>query len=265
MILQVEGIKTHVERMGSGRQILLLHGWGPQSITLEKHLLPIAQLLKNKYEITLVEFPGHGLSGQPGAAWGIKEFAEWTLSLMNQEALHQPVLIGHSFGGRIALWLAAHHPEKVKALVLTGCAGLKPKKTLKNRIRARLFQSSRGFLAVLSMIPAIKKRQQRWLTALRKEFASADYLATPETLRSSFSRIVRQDLRPLLPKIPQKTLLVWGENDTATPLWMGQAMQRELADARLLVYQADDHFAYRNQLSRFVTAVEAFLEEVERE
>ena len=265
MILQVDGINAHVERMGSGQQILLLHGWGPQSITLEKHLQPVAQPLKNRYEITLLEFPGHGRSGQPGAAWGVKEYAEWTLSLMDQQALRQPVIMGHSFGGRVALWLAAHYPDRVKALVLTGCAGLQPKKTLKSRVRSRLFQFGRGSLKVLGLIPALKAREKRWLASLRNEFASADYLATPEALRGSFSRIVRQDLHPLLPQIPQKTLLVWGEKDTATPLWMGQAMQREMPDARLLVYRDDDHFAYRNQLSRFVTAVEAFMEGVEQE
>ncbi len=73
---------------------------------------------------------------------------------------------------------------------------------------------------------------------------------------------MRQDLRPLLKDIQQETLLVWGEKDSATPLWMGKAMARELPRARLLVYEADDHFAYFNQVARFANAVDAFLEEV---
>lgn len=261
MNLQSKGIIAQVEQTGQGEQLLLLHGWGPASVSMAGHLRPLAARLQHRYEVTMVDFPGHGGSGQPGVDWGVKEYAEWTLGLMDQLGLARPTLIAHSFGGRVALWLAAHHPQRVQALVLTGCAGLRPRATLRGRLRAWMFKAARGALAVLGMFPALKARQAGWLASLRGQFASADYLDTPEALRGSFSRVVREDLRPLLPRVTQPVLLVWGEQDQATPLWMGQVMAKELPDARLLVYQDEDHFAYLNQLARFTNAVDIFLEE----
>lgn len=261
MILQSKGVESHIERRGQGEQMLLLHGWGPRSVSLDKHLQPLAARLQHRYDITMADFPGHGQTGWPGADWGVREYAEWTLGLMDQLGLECPVIVAHSFGGRVALWLAAHHPQRVKALVLTGCAGLRPKKTLRGRLRGLLFRLGRVGLKAMGLFPALKARQAGMLAGLRGQFSSADYLATPEELRGSFSRVVREDLRPLLKQIDQPALLVWGEKDEATPLWMGEAMAAEMKDARLLVYKADDHFAYFNQLSRFANAVEIFLEE----
>lgn len=261
MMFQIEGREVHAERLGEGPQVLLLHGWGPGSVSLEKQLMPIAARLKNRFEVHMLDFPGHGQSDQPGD-WGIPDYAEWTLKVMGELGLAKPHLIAHSFGGRVALYLAAHYPERVQSLILTGCAGLRPRKTPGSRAKSLVFRLGRAGLSALKFIPAARERGAAWLRALRNAFSSADYLATPESLRGSFSRVVREDLRPLLPKISQRTLLVWGDRDTSTPLWMGEAMRREIPDARLLVYEADDHFAYLNQPARFVTAVEAFLEEV---
>lgn len=263
MILTSRGIPAHVEQAGEGSPILLLHGWGPSSVTLEKHLRPLANRLKKNHQVTMVEFPGHGASGLPDENYEVSDYALYVLSIMDQLNIEQPVVIAHSFGGRVALWLAANEPQRVGPLVLTGCAGLRPKPNFKSWLRKTTFKLGRLSLNVMGLFPKLQPQKDKWLTALRKEFSSNDYLATPESLRGSFSRVVKKDLRPLLPKIRQQTLLVWGENDTATPLWMGRVMEKELQNARLLVYEADDHFAYKNQLSRFVTAVEVFLEEVE--
>lgn len=261
MMLQIDGREVHAERLGEGPQVLLLHGWGPGSVSLEKQLLPIAARLKGKFEAHMLDFPGHGQSAPPGD-WGVEEYAEWTLKAMTGLGLGRPHLIAHSFGGRVALYLAAHYPERVRSLTLTGCAGLRPRKTPGSRLNSLVYRLGKAGLSALNLFPGARERSAAWLRSLRSAFSSADYLATPESLRGSFSRVVREDLRPLLPKISQKALLVWGERDTATPLWMGEAMRREIPDARLLVYESDDHFAYLNQPARFVTAVETFLEEV---
>jgi pimeloyl-ACP methyl ester carboxylesterase len=259
MILQVDGVKAHVVCLGKGEPLLLLHGWGPASVSLEQHFLPLAHILKDRYSLTLIDFPGHGESGAPSGNWGVAEYSAWTLKVMDELALRKTAILAHSFGGRVALWLAVHHPERVSRLILTGCAGIKPKKTIKGRLRTLLFRLGRGGLEAFRLIPGLRVKADRVLAALRAEFSSGDYLATPENLRGSFSRIVRQDLRPLLPKIAQPTLLVWGEKDRASPLWMGRMMESLMPDARLLVYEEDDHFAYMNQIARFATAADVFM------
>ena len=94
---------------------------------------------------------------------------------------------------------------------------------------------------------------------LRKKYGSADYIRLDEDMRKTFVKVVSEDLRPLLPKIQASTLLIWGENDQETPLWMGQAMEQEIRDAGLVIFENDDHFAYLRQWPRFVTVVRAFL------
>ena len=78
-------------------------------------------------------------------------------------------------------------------------------------------------------------------------------------MRASLVKVVNEDLSPLLPQIKASTLLVWGEKDDSTPLWMGQQMEKEIPDAGLVIFENDDHFAYLRQWPRFVTVVRAFL------
>ena len=262
MRILVDGIGAQAVSLGGGGEpLLLLHGWGPASVSLEKHLLPLGQALSSRYQVHMLEFPGHGQSDPPGGNWGVPDYAAWTLKAMDALAVRQTAVVAHSFGGRIALHLAANTPQRFTRLVLTGCAGLKPRKTLEGRLRAQLFKAGRLGLKAAGLLPPFRNGAAELTRKLREEMASADYLATPEAMRGSFSRVVSQDARPLLPDIRQPVLLVWGERDTATPLWMGEALQRGLPDARLLVYQADDHWAYRNQPVRFANAVDAFLQE----
>jgi len=78
-------------------------------------------------------------------------------------------------------------------------------------------------------------------------------------MKKTFVKVINQDLTPLLPDIQASTLLIWGEKDTETPLWMGQKMEQDIPDAGLVIFENDDHFAYLHQWQRFVTVVRAFL------
>ena len=78
-------------------------------------------------------------------------------------------------------------------------------------------------------------------------------------MKKTFVKVVSEDLSPLLPRIQASTLLVWGEKDTETPLWMGQKMEKDIPDAGLVIFEGDDHFAYLHQWSRFVAIVRTFL------
>ena len=100
---------------------------------------------------------------------------------------------------------------------------------------------------------------QKGLKALQEKYGSADYNALDDEMKKTFVKVVSQDLSPLLPKIQASTLLIWGENDTETPLWMGQKMEQEIKDAGLVIFENDGHFAYLRQWQRFVTVVRAFL------
>ena len=255
MFLTAKGVKLHYEQSGAGKDVLLLHGWGCST----KHFAPIFQDLAKDYRVTAIDFPAHGESGRPPEPWGVPDFAACIKDLIEQLDIAPCDVIAHSFGGRVALWLAANEPQLVNRLVLTGCAGLKKPQTEEQKKRSEEYQKKKKSLLGLTKLPLVGGLAQKSLKALQEKYGSADYNALDDEMKKTFVKVVSEDLRPLLPKIQASTLLIWGEKDQDTPLWMGQAMEQEIKDAGLVIFENDDHFAYLRQWPRFVTVVRAFL------
>ncbi len=261
MQLEILGISSHVEQYGqSGEEVLLLHGWG-RPVTLDRHLAPLARELQDECRVTAIEFPAHGRTGKPGVVWGVKEFALWVKAAMEQLGLENVTVVAHSFGGRVALWLAANEPRLVRRLVLTGAAGLRRPKTPEEERAAQRYRSLQAGLSRLTGLPLIGGAVKRLQRAVRDRRSSADYLDADEDIKPTFVKIVSEDLRPLLPRIAQPALLVWGDLDEATPLWMGQTMEKEMRDAALIVFEGRGHFAYLEELGRFSRLIKAFIRE----
>lgn len=261
MMRDILGIPSHYAQYGSGgEQILLLHGWG-KPVTLERHLEPLAHALADDYRVTALEFPAHGKSGKPQEAWGVPEFAAWVKAFMEALSLDKVTLVAHSFGARVGIWLAVHEPQLISRLVLTGAAGLRREQSEAEQARARCYKRLQAVLLRLSRLPLIGKGIAILSRRLRDSRSSEDYRACDEGMKPSFVRIVGLDLGPLLPEIHQPCLLVFGEKDEATPLWMEQRMAREIPDAALIVFENRGHFAYLEELGRFAAIVKAFIVE----
>lgn len=256
MLLTANGASVYCEKSGeTGEQVLLLHGWGCTT----EHFRPIIQALEKDYHLTVIDFPGHGKSGRPPEPWGVKDFADAVVDVMDQLGIEKCHLIAHSFGGRVSLHLAAHHPERIGKMVLTGCAGLKKPQTEEQKKKSQAYQKKKQQLQNLQKLPLIGKLAENAMEKLRRQYGSADYNALDEEMRKTFVKVISEDLAPLLPKIQASTLLIWGEKDQDTPLWMGQKMEKEIKDAGLVVFENDDHFAYLRQWPRFVQVIKAFL------
>ena len=256
MLLDICGVTVHYEQYGDGdRHILMLHGWGCEI----KHFAPIADALSGDYHITVIDFPAHGQSSCPPVPWGVADFAACTKALIQALSIMPCDIIAHSFGARVALYLAAFDPQLVNRLVITGGAGLKSVPTPAQKKRSAQYQRMKKLYLQLAKIRPLQPIMEKSLDALRKKYGSADYNALSEEMRKTFVKVISEDLSPLLPRIRASTLLVWGENDQDTPLWMGQKMEKEIADAGLVVFENDDHYAYLRQWPRFVRVVQAFL------
>lgn len=261
MMIQALGIPSHYEQWGKADEdILLLHGWG-KPVTLARHLAPIAPHLVQAGRVTALEFPAHGMSGKPGITWGVAEYADWTADMIGQLKLPPLTVVAHSFGARVALWLAVHRPHLVKRLVLTGAAGLRPPDTQGKQAARRLYQLQKQGLEGIKKLPGLGSLAQSLQRRLRDRHASPDYLDADEDMKATFVRIVSHDLGDLLPQVRQSTLLIWGEMDDATPLWMGRRMAQEMPDAALIVFEGRGHFAYLEEPARFGLIVRAFIAE----
>ena len=253
---EIRGVPLHYEQWGTGdSHVLLLHGWG----CAIQHFEPIARALQENYQVTAIDFPAHGESGNPPEPWGVSDFGECVRELIGKLGIAPCDIIAHSFGGRVALWLAANEPQLVKRLVLTGCAGLRKPQSEEAKKRSEHYQKLKKLYIGLEKIKPLQPFAEKSLKSLQKKYGSADYNALSDEMKKTFVKVVNEDLAPLLPRVQASTLLIWGENDQDTPLWMGRQMEKEIPDAGLVIFENDDHFAYLRQWPRFVTVVRAFL------
>jgi pimeloyl-ACP methyl ester carboxylesterase len=248
-LLDIQGISARCRSVGSGPEVLVLHGWGASIEAVGS----IVGALEPSCSVHAVDLPGFGQTGLPPRAWGVGEYADWTRALLAALGLDRVSIVGHSHGGRIAIQLASHHPELVDKLVLVDAAGVRAPRTLRWYRRVAIAKLAKHVLNRLG--PGGRALGRR----LVGRTASADYAATAEVLRPTFNRLVSADLTPLLPRVRASTLLIWGENDADTPLRDGETMQRLIPDAGLVVFEGAGHFAYADQPQRFARVVRHFL------
>jgi pimeloyl-ACP methyl ester carboxylesterase len=256
MHFEKSGARMYYEKRGeAGAPLVLLHGWGGSV----ESMAPLVRDFEGARRTLAVDFPGHGRSPEPPEPWEVTEYMEMTRALLEQESLAGADIVAHSFGGRVAILLASKYPHLVGRLLLTGCAGIPPKPSGKRNARTRAYKILRALADNGFTRCVFGERVDDWRESLVQKFGSADYRALKPSMRATFNRILKQDLTPCLKGIKAPTLLVWGENDTATPIWMGETMAREIPDAALIRFEGAGHFAYLEQYPRFLAIAREFL------
>ena len=232
---RIHNCKLNVTVKGEGQGILLLHGWGQNAYMmkfLQDHLC-------EHYKVVNLDLPGFGESEEPDHAWDLNEYASAMHELCDYYEINQPIIIAHSFGARIAFHYALQYP--LQAMILTGAAGIRKKHGISYYIRVYSY-----------------KFMKKWHRQI--QMGSVDYQQASDIMRSVLVKSVNDDITPELAKIKVETLLVWGEQDEQTPLWMGKMMETLMPHATLVTLAKDDHFAYFHQSLRFKAIVDAFLE-----
>lgn len=246
MFIEINGLKISYQFAGEGETVVLLHGWGAES----KSFTPIFQWLSRSHKVYALDLPGFGLSEPPLTGWNATDYARFLTAFFDKLGIDKAHLIGHSYGGRISIVMAAEVPESVAKLILVNSAGLKRR-------------NSKYYMRVsLSKIGHVLRRcgtfGKNWADALSERAGSTDY-RNAGTMRATLVKSVNQDLRPLLPKIEASTLLIWGENDKDTPVSFGKIMAKEIPDAALVILKNAGHFSYLDQFPRFREHVTNFL------
>lgn len=225
--------------------MVLLHGWGQSS----ELMMPIFEYFKQNYRVINIDFPGFGHSDDLKTAWGVGDYTDFLYRFLTELGIENPILVAHSFGARVALLFASKY--QTKQLVLTGAAGIKPRLSLATKSKIRAYKMAKKIVA----LPGLKKYEDK----VKRYFGSEDYKNTSGYKRQSFVKIVNEDLTPILSKILAPTLLIWGDQDDSTPLWMGQLMEKLIPDSGLVIFEDDDHYAYFHQIKRFNHIVEVFV------
>lgn len=230
--------------------VVLLHGWGCTRATLAG---PEATAHATGRRVINVDFPGFGASPEPPAVWGVDEYARLIEGLLDRLEIVNPVLLGHSFGGRVSITIASRRP--VSKLILVDAAGVKPHRKPKYYLKVYSFKAAK---LLWKLIYGAAGAEQR-IEAYRKAHSSADYAAASPRMRAVLSKVVNQDLCSLMPSIQAPTLLVWGTADTATPISDARKMERLIPGAALVEFPGAGHFSFLDRAAQFNAVLTSFL------
>lgn len=244
----INDIKVNYKTTGEGQDVLLLHGWGC-SLEIWKTL---QSQLEQKYRVTSIDFPGFGKSDEPKSVWGVEEYTQCTEQLIETLELKNPVLIGHSFGGRVSILLSSRN-DYVNKVILTDSAGVKPQNT-KISV-SRIFSKMKKLSTKIIGESATEKLVRPFANSL----ASEDYKNASGMMKEILKKVVDEDLQHVMPNIKASTLLIWGEKDTATPVSDAKIMENLIPDAGLVVFKGCTHYSFLENPGYYFTIVDNFL------
>lgn len=249
----IDGLKIHYEETGNakGLPVILLHGWGCNISTVKS----IAACLEDGMRIISVDLPGHGQSEEPKKIWGTQDFADLILKLIDILELENPSLIGHSFGGRTSIAAAAKSDEnKFWKIILVDSAGIKPKRSLMYYYKVYSYKAMKKFAR---MVLGDDKAREVIEKRLKKS-GSADYMAASPMMRAIMSKCVNEDLKKEMPRIKAPVLLIWGENDMATPISDAKKMEKLIPDSGLAAFPNCGHYVFLDNPAGFKAVVREF-------
>lgn len=232
------------EKYGDGApQVVAMHGWG-------RNRHDFAAVLAGLNALSL-DLPGFGATEMPDEPWSTRQYAD---AVAEAFADSEPIVfVGHSFGGRVAIQLAAAYPERVKALVLTGVPLLRAELSTGKPARSPfLFRAAKK-------LNAAKIVSDSTLDKLREKYGSADYKAAKGDLRTILVKAVNEDYTAQLEAVRAAGIpvsLVWGAHDTAAPLPMAQHVQEILGEASLDVCASSSHLLDDDLVAALRQAIE---------
>ena len=234
------------DSVGGKGTLLFLHGWRSEAAVWQRAMQALAE---EGFAVYALDLPGFGGSQNPSHAFSVRDYAETVLAFVEKLGLGGVILIGHSFGGRIAIVFAAEHAKHVSKLVLVDAAGIRLPSIHREII---------GFFAKITKPLFSLSFMQGARQMLYKSLGADDYLATPE-LTETFKLIINEDLQRLLPEISQETLLIWGEYDADTPISFATAMQKQIPHAELAIITDAKHFSFLDAPKKFIELLTNFL------
>lgn len=245
-------IHTHIHIAGNegDMPLILMHGWGCNVSTVASIESVCAA---NGCHVYNVDLPGFGQSSEPPAVWGVEEYTRHIETLAKELGIVRPILVGHSFGGRISILMSSRND--VRAVILVDAAGIRPRHSLKYYLKVYSYKFGR-FMAY-TLLPRTKA--EAVVERMRRRRGSSDYANSTPMMRAILSRCVGEDLRHVMPSIKAPTLLVWGENDTATPIGDARIMEKSIADAGLVSFAGCGHYSFLDNPIGFRSVVASFL------
>jgi pimeloyl-ACP methyl ester carboxylesterase len=231
------------------KTILLLHGWQDNLHTFDT----LASLLSKTYRVISLDFPGFGQSEMPKETWDLDNYVEFVRNFIQKLNLQVDMLVGHSFGGRIAIKGVAGKNLQPNKIILINSAGVSNRLTLRNSV-LKVFAKIGNIVIYISPLFF-------WKDKLREKiykFIGSDYQKSG-MLQKTFMKIIAEDLSSAAQTITMPALLIWGENDTETPLSDGQRLAKLIPDSRLEIIKKAGHFVHQEKPEDVAKLIRIFM------
>jgi len=237
---------------GKGPTILLLHGWGSELSAFAK----LSKYLSENYRVISLDLPGFGSTQVPNSDWHVKEYAEFVHSFLKKKKIKRLYAVaGHSFGGRVIIKGISEKLIDPQKVILIGSAGVKPPKSTK----ANAYKVAAKTGKALTTLPGLSKLRPKLRSGLYKSAGTSDYLNAKE-MQKIFLNIVNEDLMKCAMDISQPTLLLWGENDSETPVADGETLAQCIPFSKLYVMKNAGHYAHLDAPELVNSKIDEFLQ-----
>ena len=253
MFIDIDGINVNYFEQGTGETVVFLHGWG---VGFDSYSV-LLQFLTNNYHVIAIDMPGCGQTAEPLKPWCVDDYVDFIIDFLKKKEISKAVLIGHSFGCRVIIKLLnrANLDVKVNKIIIMDGAGILPKRGIKYYFKTYSYKTVKKILStgiIKSLFPDVIEKY-------RKKVGSADYLNSSEIMKATLIKVVNEDLTCLLPNIKVSSLLIWGENDHATPLSDGQKMEKLIPDAGLVIVKDAGHYSMFENWGQCRAVIDYFL------
>lgn len=258
MRISIDGYNVEYKITGEGsRTLVILQGWGTNMEMYDS----VAAMVSDGYRVVQLDLPGFGASDEPREPWAVDDFADFFLKFLDALQITELSLMGHSYGGRIIIKLAAREnlPIRIEQIVLVDSAGIMPQRDSSQKFRVYKYK----FLKRLANLRISQALCPELIEEWRSKQGSEDYRNATPVMRACLVIAVNEDLQEELTKIRQDTLLVWGDQDTATPLSDGKRMDELIPESGLAVIPGVGHYSFLEAPEAFRMILRAYLTEVE--
>jgi len=230
----INDLEINYKIAGEGEPLLILHGWGGSSNSWVR----VQEILANQgYKVIVPDFPGFGKSKTPSTPWGLDDYKDFILKFTEKVGFNIFFLLGHSFGGRIAIKFTVSYPEKIKKLALCDSAGIKPEPGLKTRITFILARIGNAFFTPKILVRFKDGARNIFYLFLRHK----DYAKANAIMKKTIVKILDEDLLSQLSQIKVKTLIVWGNADKMVPVKYAAVFKEKIANAELITLPKIGH------------------------
>ena len=225
----------YYEQVGDTKQvIIILPGWGDTRGTFQF----IIDHFKQDFSIYIFDYPGFGNSPPIHKELTMNDYATIFYDFMQEKKIDSPIILSHSFGGRITAILLGRYSIKVKKVILMDVAGIKRKK-IRNKLRTLLYKTLKKICTIIN--------QPLLLNKIRSSFSSTDYMNVHPYMYQTFKNIIQEDLRKDYAHIESDVLIIWGKKDPDTPVQDAHYLHRVIHNSGLIIFPQASHFSYLDE------------------